>query len=486
MSNQLIKERKEKLEELRTITNPYPQIFNQKNQIQEIIDEFNHFKAEEKSSKIFTIAGRIMLERSMGKAAFLNIQDQTNSLQLYLNQQETKNYDITKLLDLGDIIGVEGYPFKTKKGELTLFVKELTILTKSLRPLPEKFHGIQDNEIKYRQRYLDLITNTESKETFIKRAQIIKIVRNYLDEQRFIEVETPNLQTTYGGASAQPFKTHMNALNMELFLSISPELFLKRLVVGGYERVYTICKNFRNEDIDTTHNPEFTMLEFYYAYANYEILMKMSEELISKLAKEISGSYKIKELNFKPPFKKITFRDLILKEANIDIEKHKDFESLKKEIIKKELKDIDLKKCSHYGNLMDELYKKVCRPKIIQPTFLTHYPVEMIALAKRNEKDPSKINSFQLIVEGAEIIKAYDELNDPLDQRQRLEEQQKLLKKGDTEAMPLDEDFLEALEIGMPPTAGFGMGIDRLTMMLTQKDSIKDVILFPFMKPKVE
>ncbi|MBI5392177.1 lysine--tRNA ligase [Candidatus Woesearchaeota archaeon] len=488
----LIEERIKKIEELKAINvNPYPQIFNKTNNAADILEKYKNLDKEEKTNNIVSIAGRVMTLRGMGKASFCHIQDETGKIQVYIRQEEIKGqYEVLKKVDLGDIIGIKGTVFRTKTGEISVWAKEIKLLTKSIQPLPEKFHGLKDQETKYRQRYLDLITDQDVKETFKKRTKIIKMVREFLDNYGFLEVETPTLQTTYGGASAKPFKTHLNALNMDVFLSISPELYLKRLVVGGFERVYTICKNFRNEDIDTTHNPEFTMMEFYFAYANYEKLMAMTEELIPNMIKEINGSYEMKigvdVINFKPPFKRIKFNDFIKDETGIDIDKCRDFESLKKEIVKRKIPNMNINEAKHYGNLLDELYKRVCRPKITQPTFLTHYPVEMIALAKRNEDDPTKINTFQLLVRGAEIVKAYDELNDPIDQRKRLEEQQVLLKRGDQEAMPLDEDFLNALEIGLPPTAGYGLGIDRLVMLITGKESIKDVIFFPFMKKKEE
>lgn len=484
----LFKERLSKLKELRNWgVNPYPHSFDKKDKTIDIIKEYSKLKKEEITKHRVSIAGRVMLLRNMGGASFFNIQDQEGNIQCYIRKDEVKDsYKVFNKLDLGDIVGVEGIVFKTKTGELSVWVKKFELLTKALRPLPEKFHGLKDVEIRYRKRYLDLIVNPEVREVFIKRTKAIKLIREFLDEDGFLEVEVPVLQSNYGGASAKPFKTHLNSLNSDVFLSISPELHLKRLMVGGFEKIYTICKNFRNEDIDTAHNPEFTMLEFYEAYADYEKLMDMSEKLISKLAKEVNGGYEVElggvKINLKPPFAKIKFRDFILKETKIDIDTCKDFESLKKEIIKRNIPLVDIKNAKHYGALLDELYKRVCRPKIVQPTFLTHYPVEMIALAKRNEEDNSKINTFQLIINGAEIIKAYDELNDPVDQKKRLEEQQSLLKRGSEEAMPFDEDFVNALEIGMPPTAGFGMGIDRLMMVLTGKDSIKDVIFFPFMK----
>ncbi|MBI4155587.1 lysine--tRNA ligase [Candidatus Woesearchaeota archaeon] len=493
MEEELIKQRLKKLEELRKLNiNPYAHFFGKKNNSNEILEEFKSLKNDERTKQIVSIAGRVIALREMGKASFGHIQDAKGKIQFYIREDEVgeRAYKIFKLTDIGDFVGIKGYVFKTKTGEVTIRAKEYDFLTKGLRPLPEKWHGLKDVEIRYRKRYLDLVMNPEVKKVFEVRSKVIDFIRDYLKERDFVEVETPMLQTIYGGASAQPFKTHLNALNIDLFLSISPELYLKRLITGGFERVFTICKNFRNEGIDRQHNPEFTMLEFYYAYQNYEDLIRMTEDLFSRLIKEIVGSKKVKYqdkvLDFTTPFKRITFRDLILKESGIDINKTKDFKSLKEAIKSKNLKNVQINNCKHYGDLLDELYKRVCRPKIVQPTLLTHYPVEMIALAKRNEKDPTKINTFQLIVDGAEIVKAYDELNDPIDQKERLLEQQRLLQEGAEGAMPLDEDFIYALEVGMPPTAGYGLGIDRLTMLLTNSPSIRDVILFPFMKPEKE
>lgn len=485
----LLSQRLEKLSAIKAMhLNPYPHSYPNKEPIQTLLQKHSTLNTEQKTTEKARVAGRILTLRRMGKASFYHIQDSTGKIQIYIKEDEVghQTYTLFENLDLGDIIGVEGYVFKTKTGELTVRTEKLTLLSKSLRPLPEKWHGLKDVEVRYRQRYLDLIANPDVREIFTKRTLLIKKIRSYLDTRGFLEVETPLLQPTYGGASAKPFITRLNALNMDVYLSISPELYLKRLIVGGYEKVYTLCKNFRNEDIDSVHNPEFTMLEFYYAYEDYETLMKMTEELIPELVKELHGGHDLTlgntTFHFTPPFKKITFRDFTLQETGIDIDQCKDFESLKKAITSKKIKNVNINEARHYGALMDELYKRVCRPNVIQPTFLTHYPVEMIALAKRNEKDPSKINSFQLLVNGAEIVKAYDELNDPIDQRKRLEEQQQLLKKGDQAAMPFDEDFITALEVGMPPTAGYGLGVDRLVMLLTGKESIKDVIFFPFMK----
>jgi len=489
---EIIKERLKKLEEFKKEgKNPYPQDFEKKDNAGDLQKEYKKLKNEEFGRKA-AVAGRVMAVRSFGKLVFMKMQDSSGEIQLVFipkkgsKENEKKIKAITKWVDIGDIVGVEGKVFRTKRGEISVMAENIQVLSKSIKPLPEKWHGLKDKEERYRKRYLDLIMNPETRDVFVKRAQIIDVIREFLKSNDFVEVETPNLQTIYGGASAKPFKTHLNALDMDLFLSISPELALKRLIVGGYERVFTICKNFRNEGIDKEHNPEFTMLEFYYAYANYEKLMEMTEQLIELLKKKLKLGNEIeygeRKINLKTPFKRVKFRDIILKETKIDIDKADNFEKLKKEIISKNLKEVDIKGCKHYGALLDELYKRVVREKIIQPTFLTHYPVEMIALAKRNVENPKYINTFQLLIDGAEMIKAYDELNDPIDQEARLKEQAKLLKKGDGAAMPMDNDFVNALKHGMPPTAGYGLGIDRLTMLLTNSPSIRDVILFPFMR----
>lgn len=482
--DQIIKERLRKVTEIRKKSiNPYPHKFDKKQNAAEALKS-------KLGTKVKT-AGRLVTKRDMGKIAFANLQDASGKIQIVLQREDTpdKVFELfKKYVDSGDFIGVGGKIVKTKTGQISVLVKGLELLSKSIKPLPEKWHGLQAKEDRYRKRYLDLIMSPEVKKVFEKRAIIIDTIRTMLKEDNFLEVETPNLQSIYGGASATPFTTHLNALKMNLFLSISPELYLKRLVVGGYEKVFTICKNFRNEGIDAQHNPEFTMLEFYYAYASYEKLMKMTEELIKKLLKNLGLGNKIeyqgKKLDFKTPIKRVAFRDLLKEKIKIDINEVNDFEKLKKEIQKRKISGVNVKDCKHYGALLDELYKRVVRPSIIQPIFLTNYPVEMIALAKRNEKNPRLINSFQLIVNGAEVIKAYDELNDPEDQEKRLKEQAGLLKTGDEAAMPMDKDFINALKIGLPPTAGYGLGIDRLTMLLTNQPSIRDVILFPFMKPE--
>jgi len=481
---QIIGERKKKIEELKKAgINPYPHKFDKKNDVAECL--------KLKPNVEVKTAGRIMSSRNLGKIIFAKLRDSTGDIQIVLQDGNTpkKEFDLfKKYIDSGDFIGIEGKIIKTKTGEHSILVKKIELLSKSILPLPEKWHGLSDKEERYRKRYLDLIMNPEVKEVFEKRQKIIYILRNLLEKERFLEVETPILQSIYGGASANPFKTHLNALDIDLFLSISPELYLKRLVVGGMERVFTIGKNFRNEGIDAFHNPEFTMMEYYAAYQNYEYHINFTEKFFELLKKNLGLKDKIdyqgKTINLKTPFKRIRFRDLLIKEIGIDINKANDFKKLEKEIKSKKIPGVDISGCKHYGALLDELYKRVVRPRIIQPTFLTHYPVEMIALAKRNEEDKSKINSVQLLINGVEIIKAYDELNDPTDQEERLKEQAKLLRGGDNEAMPMDEDFVNVLKVGMPPTAGYGLGIDRLTLFLTNQPSIRDVILFPFMKPE--
>jgi len=486
---QIINERKRKLNELREITNPYPHRFDVKNYSEDIKEKYKKLKNDERTKDNVVIAGRIMTIRDLGKLIFATLQDSLGKIQIILQKSETKNDNFEffkKFIDVGDFVGCEGIVMKSITGEISVLVKKFEILSKSLLPLPEKWHGLKDEEERYRKRYLDLIMNPEMKKVFETKSKIISIIRKYLHEEGFVEVETPLLQSVYGGASASPFKTHLNALDIELFLSISPELYLKRLIVGGFDKIFTICKNFRNEGIDRQHNPEFTMLEYYTAYKDYTYHIEFTEKLFKLLKKELNLpdfiDYYGKKINLKIPFKKITFREILKKETGIDIDKENEFGKLKKAIIDKKL-SIDIKVCKHYGALLDELYKRIVRLNIIHPTFLTHYPAEMIALAKRNEKDKSKINSVQLIIDGAEIVKAYDELNDPEDQEKRLKEQADLLREGNEEAMPMDEDFITALKYGMPPTAGYGLGIDRLIMILTGQESIKDVILFPFMRP---
>jgi len=485
---QIINERIKKIAALREEgIDPYPQNFEKRHNCVDLQKKYSKLKNEQFSKDKVVTAGRLMLKRIMGKIAFGTIQDEGSKIQVLIQKDECPEevMKIFKKVDAGDFIGVKGNPMRTKRGELSILAKEIILLSKSIKPLPEKWHGIQDKEERYRKRYLDLVMNDDVREVFVYRSKVISVLRKFLESEGFMEVETPLIQGVYGGASAKPFVTHINALDMDAYLSISPELYLKRLIVGGYEKVFTICKNFRNEGIDFAHNPEFTMMEYYAAYKNYEYHIDFIQRFFEKLKKDLKLGdfieYRGNNISLKTPFARITFRDLVKKELGIDINEANDFDKFMAAIKDKKI-DVDVSGCKHYGALLDEVYKRVIRPKIIQPTLLTHYPVEMIALAKRNKEDPSKINSVQLIIDGAEIIKAYDELNDPIDQEKRFFEQEALLEKGDDEAMPMDEDFINALMHGMPPTAGFGMGIDRLVMILTGKDSIRDVIFFPFMR----
>jgi lysyl-tRNA synthetase class 2 len=487
---QIVDQRLEKIEKLRAEgVDLYPQDFEKKDWCSDLQKKYSKLKNEAVSKDVVVTAGRLMLKRSMGRISFGTISDDGGRIQILVQKGESSEEAIKgfKDLDVGDFVGVSGRPMRTKRGELSILSDEVRILTKAIRPLPEKFHGITDKEERYRKRYLDLIMNDEVRDAFRMRSKIIRVLRDFLVEEGFMEVETPLIQSVYGGASSKPFVTHINALDMDAYLSISPELYLKRLIVGGYEKVFTICKNFRNEGVDYSHNPEFTMVEYYAAYKNFEYHVDFIQRFFTKLRKELKlGNfieYRGNKISLKTPFKRIRFRDLILENLGIDINEANDFEKFKAALKSKKI-DVDVSGCHHYGSLLDEVYKRLIRPNIIQPTLLTHYPVEMIALAKRNKEDSSKINSVQLIIDGAEVVKAYDELNDPIDQRDRLGWQESLKDGGDDEAMPMDEDFIDSLMYGMPPTAGFGMGVDRLVMILMGKDTIRDVIFFPFMRPE--
>jgi lysyl-tRNA synthetase, class II len=449
------------------------------------------FDELEKSKEIVKCVGRLRAFRGHGGLTFATIEDGSGSLQIALHRDilGPEEYDFwTVNLDVGDFIAVEGAMFATKRGEKTIDVKKLTLLTKALLPLPEKWHGLTDTEIRYRKRYLDLISNVEVRDIFRKRSLVVKTIREFLDERGFMEVETPILQPLAGGAAAKPFITHHNALGIDLYLRIAPELYLKRLIVGGFERVFEIARCFRNEGIDHSHNPEFTQVEFYWAYADYNQLMTVTEEMISAILMKVNGgSLKLMhegdELDFTAPWKRVSFRDLVLEKTGIDIDEADTEDKLKKEIEKKKLR-VDAGKAIGFGQLAEELYKEYCRPSLIQPTFLTDYPAELIPLAKRKHDDSRKVATFQLVAKGVEICKAYNELNDPMDQAARFNEQEKLAEKGADEAQSTDDDFLEALSVGMPPTAGFGMGIDRLCLFLAGVHSIKETILFPTLRPE--
>lgn len=428
------------------------------------------------------VAGRIMAFRDFGKSAFIHVQDRKGKIQAYVRKDVLKSpaYDVFKKFDICDIVGLEGKVFKTKTGELTVLADTVKLLTKSLRPLPEKWHGLKDVEERYRKRYLDLIVNKKVREVFIARARIIDFIRRYFVDRDFIEVETPMMHVIPGGAVAKPFVTHHNAMDMDLFLRVAPELYLKRLVVGGFERVFEINRNFRNEGISVRHNPEFTMLEYYQAYATYEDLMVLTEEMVSSLVKELFGTYKItyneQEIDFAPPWTRITMADAMSRFGNFDpclLNDSKGLAAYAKEI------GIEDGEKESRGKLITKVFEELCEKKLIQPTFITHYPIEVSPLAKRSTENPDITERFELYISGMEIANGFNELNDPDDQRQRFEGQIKDREDG----AALDDDYITALEYGLPPTAGEGIGIDRLTMLLTDSASIREVILFPLLRP---
>src|SRR3989338_6933563 len=485
--DQITSERKRKLDELRKIINPYPYSFDVKHYSELIKDCYKHLKSDERTKEKAALAGRVLTIRDIGKIIFANVQDGQGKIQVILQKEETEKQSFElfkKFIDTGDFIGVHGTIMKPRTGEISVLVKKFELLSKALLPLPEKWHGLQDDEERYRKRYLDLIMNPDVKKVFDKRAAILEAIRELLKKKNFTEVETPYLQTLYGGAAAKPFKTHLNALDINLFLAVSPELYLKRLIVGGYDKVYTISRNFRNEGIDRWHNPEFTMMEIYESYKDYNDMMNLFEEIYEYAAKKVNGSNKVefrgKTIDFKRPWKRMTMAAAVKKFAEIDIEKMSDKEI--SQFIKKN--HIESKE-DNWGWNVQAIFDHFCEDKIEQPTFIIDHPLVTTPLCKSHREDKlcRTIERFEPFCMGAELGNAYSELNDPEVQRRLLEEQQRMLKKGDEEANPLDEDFLEAMEIGMPPTGGLGLGIDRMIMLLTGQDSIKEVILFPFMKP---
>ena len=480
-----VEQRISKLEGLKQLgVNPYPNDFAVKDTAKEIIDRCGGLDKEslETHNEKVKCAGRIMAFRDFGKASFLHIQDRTGKIQVYIKKDliGENAFKIFKNCDVGDIIGVEGRVFRTKTNELTIEAKDIRLLAKALMSLPEKWHGLTDVETRYRQRYLDLIVNPEVKDVFIKRTRIIQLIRDFLNKRDFLEVETPMMQSIPGGAAARPFKTHHNALDIDLFLRIAPELYLKRLIIGGLERVYEINRNFRNEGISTQHNPEFTMLEFYLAYATFEDLMALTEEMINSMAKEICGTltieYQGQKIDLTPPWQRISVKDAILKYSDAD---EGIFTDKKKALAFAKKMGIDLPEAFSHGKIILEIFEHVAEPKFIQPTFVTHYPLEVSPLSRKNEKDPMLVDRFELLICGREIANAFSELNDPIDQKHRFVQQIREKEAGDTEAHLMDDDFVKALEYGMPPTAGEGIGIDRLVMLLTNSASIRDVILFP-------
>ncbi|MDO8426491.1 MAG: lysine--tRNA ligase [Deltaproteobacteria bacterium] len=477
-----------KLEDLRKAgVNPYPNDFKPSAECAQVLKDFGELTKEDLEAKniSLSIAGRIMAIRDFGKASFIQVKDRTGRLQAYIKKEIVgeEAYSLFKAMDMGDIIGLEGALFRTRTNELTVEAKRLRLLAKGLHPLPEKWHGLTDIEARYRQRYLDLMVNPEVKDVFLKRTAIVKYLRDFLCSRDFIEVETPMLQPIAGGAAAKPFKTFHNALGMELCLRIAPELYLKRLVVGGLERVFEINRNFRNEGISTQHNPEFTMLEFYQSYATYEDLMDLTEEMISSLVQEVHGAKKIDyqgtALDFTPPWQRITVKEAVLKYSKAPEEIFTDRDKALK--FSKEL-GLNIPEGLSHGKIITEIFEAAAEHRFIQPTFVTQYPVDVSPLSRKNEKDPSLVDRFELLVMGREIANAFSELNDPVDQKERFLSQLKEKAAGDVEAHEMDEDFVKALEYGMPPTAGEGIGIDRLVMILTNSPSIRDVILFPQLK----
>ncbi|MDA9325112.1 lysine--tRNA ligase, partial [Flavobacteriales bacterium] len=489
--------RRESLQKLNELgINCYPaemfHVNNTSTKIKNIFKEGDHLDV--------VVAGRIMSRRIMGKASFVEIQDSNGKIQLYVNRDEVcvgedktmYNQVFKKLLDIGDIIGVEGHVFITKVGEISIMVKKITILSKSLKPLPlpkldneGNIHdAFTDPERRYRQRYVDLVVNPHVKDAFIKRTQLTNSMRSYLNSKEYLEVETPILQPIYGGAAARPFKTHHNKLNMDLYLRIANELYLKRLIVGGFDGVYEFSKDFRNEGMSRFHNPEFTQMELYVAYKDYNWMMDLVEEMIEKIALDLHNTTEVKVgenlISFKRPWKRLTMYEAIHEFTGIDIS---NMDELELRGIAKELK-VPIDKSMGRGKLIDEIFGEKCEKKLIQPTFITDYPVEMSPLAKKHRSKVGLVERFEAVCNGKEICNAFSELNDPIDQRKRFEEQLKLAKRGDEEAMVLDEDFIRAIEYGMPPTAGLGIGIDRLSMIMTNSNSIQDVLFFPQMKNK--
>ncbi len=462
----------------------YPEKTKRTHKIAQAIKNFNNLARLEKE---IVLVGRIRSLRKHGLVTFLHLEDGTGKIQAFFRNDRIGERGYRFFLenfDIGDFIEVRGILFKTKTGEKTIEAADFKMLVKSLLPLPEKWHGLSDVEERFRKRYLDLIFNPDIRKKFEIRSKIIKEIRVFLEKEGFLEVETPILQPIYGGATARPFKTHLNVLDLDLYLRIAPELYLKRLLVGGFEKVYEIGKCFRNEGVDRQHNPDFTMLEFYFAYIDHKELMKFTERLFENLLKKVFGTLKVKyqgkEIDFKTPWRRVEYSQIFRKYTKINLEEI-NYEALKK---KAEKFGIKIPSGAGKAEVADEIYKKFCRPKIWNPTFIIHYPAQAKPLAKALEKDPSKAANFQLIVAGWELVNAFSELNDPIEQRKRFEEQERLFKKGLEEAQRIDEDFLEALEYGMPPTSGFGMGIDRLVALLTDSHSLREVILFPTMRPR--
>ena len=485
-SHRLILERRKKLQKLKESGNSYKNNFLKGHTIESIIKKSIENDVIDDKEKLFVVNGRMMTKRVMGKSSFANLKDETGSLQFYVDKTSLDKdiFQLFKESDIGDIVHVEGYLFKTKTGELTIYCSHFDIVTKSLRPLPEKYHGLTDQEIKYRKRYLDLICNEETKKTFDIRFKTMRSIRNFFDNHGYIEVETPMMHKIPGGATARPFVTHHNTLDMNLYMRIAPELFLKRLIVGGFSKIYEINRNFRNEGVSSKHNPEFTMIEFYQTYSNYIDMMNLTEELLKKVVKEVKNSdilkYQDYDIDFSKPFSRMTLSESILKFSKELEEDHLLNEKYLKEYCK--TKQIDTEIHQSLGEMHFAIFEKNVEANLINPTFITEYPIEVSPLARVNDDNPKIADRFEFFIMGKEIANGFSELNDPDDQRLRFEKQVELKDKGDKEAMYLDEDYIEALEYGMPPTAGEGIGIDRLVMILSDSPSIRDVLLFPLMR----
>ena len=487
--SQVLRQRKQKAEELRQAgVELYPNDFRVQDHLADIIDRYEDWSEEAlaREERIFVCAGRIMSMRSFGQAAFMHIKDGSGRLQIYIKRDVIgkEEYRLFKKIDIGDFVGVKGTVFRTNTGELTLLAQEVRILSKSLRPLPEKWHGLRDVETRYRQRYVDLVVNDSIREVFIKRSKIIQKIQEFMRTCGFVEVETPMMQPIPGGATARPFKTFHNALGIDLYLRIAPELYLKRLLVGGLERVFEINRNFRNEGISFQHNPEFTMLEFYQAYATYEDLMTFTEEMVCAVAQELNGSleltYQGKEIDLSRPWPRYRLSEALVTFGGLEKSEVEDETKLRARAESLGISTAG----QETGKVLTKLFDVLVEPKLEQPTFITHYPLDVSPLSRRNEDDPSLVDRFELFIAGYEIANGFSELNDPVDQKERFLQQVEAREAGDEEAHFMDEDYIRALEYGMPPAAGEGVGIDRLVMLFTDLPSIREVILFPHLRPE--
>lgn len=484
-TNDLWRIRLDKLEMFRQADiNPYADRYVRTHKTSEILERFEELEGQEVS-----LAGRIMSKRDQGKVIFTHIQDINGRIQIYIRMDDLGEamFELISKFDVGDIIGVQGKVFRTRRGEISIHAQEVTLLSKAMRPLPEKFHGLTNVETRYRRRYLDLVMNPDVRQVFVTRSKIIRFMREFLEERDFLEVETPTLHTIPGGAAARPFITHHNALDIDLYLRIALELPLKRLIVGGLEKVFEIGRTFRNEGISIKHNPEFTMMELYQAYANYEDIMELTEEMISHIVQKIHGTQEItyqgQALQFKTPWRRLPMLDGILEYSGVDFKDIRTDEEAR--LVAKE-KGLHVAADASRGKIINEFFEAFVEPNLIQPTFIMGHPVEISPLAKRNAEQPEYTDRFEAFIFGRELANAFSELNDPIDQRQRFEVQVSERAKGDDEAHSMDEDFVQALEYGLPPTGGLGIGIDRLVMLLTDSPSIRDVILFPTMRPRDE